>query len=94
MASEEELIGKKVHLVGKPEDYTPPTKNPEDCICGAKGDPTAGRILIANCPCCDGVQVLRFDVCNCPEGTHVFKTTLPPNTTTRLRYIDNSGGIA
>ena len=46
--SHEEIIGKHSHLFAKPENFTPPTKDPKDCICGAKGDPKAGRTLIAN----------------------------------------------
>ena len=90
----EELIIGKSHsiLVAKPENFTPPTKNPDDCICEAKGVPGAGRLLIANCPCCDGVQILVWKICNCEEG-HPMRVSLPPNTTMRLRYIDNTEPI-
>jgi len=79
---------KKQHLVAKFENFTPPTHNPEDCECGAKGDPTKGRLLIANCPCCDGIQGLVWEECKCPEGAHRPKVTLPPNGTKRIRYIN------
>jgi hypothetical protein len=90
----DETTGKHKHLFAKPENYTPPTKNPEDCICGAKGDPKAGRLLIANCPCCDGIQSLVEDWCDCPDASYMkMRVTLPPDRVKRLRYIDNSEPI-
>jgi hypothetical protein len=67
----EDIIGKHAHLFAKPENYTPPTKDPKDCICGAKADTKSGRLLIANCPCCDGVQILVVGVCDCPSPSFV-----------------------
>ncbi len=90
----EELIGKYVHLIAKPENYTPPTKNPKDCICLAKGDSEAGRLLIANCPCCDGVQFLVEEICNCPPGAHKIRVILPPDSTLRIRRIESISVIA
>jgi hypothetical protein len=88
--SHEELVGKHTHLFAKPENFTPPTKNPDDCVCGAKGDPNAGRRLIANCPCCDGVQILVVDLCDCPNPSFIkFRVVLPSNNTSRIRYIKN-----
>ena len=86
------------HLFAKLENYTPPTKNPDDCICGAKGDPKAGRLLIANCPCCEGIQRLVHGVCakgvDCPNKAYIpMRVTLPPDTKMRLRYIDTVGPI-
>lgn len=82
------------HLFAKPENYTPPTKNPDDCICGAKGDPKAGRLLIANCPCCDGIQLLVQEECprgaDCKNKAYIpLRVTLPPDNKLRVRYIDN-----
>lgn len=82
------------HLFAKPENYTQPTKNPDDCICGAKGDPKAGRLLIANCPCCDGVQTLVEMECprgaDCKNKAYIpLRVTLPPDNKLRVRYIDN-----
>jgi hypothetical protein len=81
------------HLFAKAENYTPPTKNPDDCICGAKGDPKAGRLLIANCPCCDGIQGLVQEACprgiDCPNKAFIpMRVTLAPDTKFRFRYID------
>ena len=96
MPADELIVGKShVIFVGLPENFTPPTKNPDDCICeGAKPGSTSRR-LIANCPCCDGVQILTQKICNCEEG-HPMKVTLPPslNGRQRLRYIDTIGAIA
>lgn len=77
-----EIIGKYVHLVARPEDFTPPTGSPEDCICGAKGDSSAGRLLIANCPCCDGVQILREELYDVPQKV-VYKAIFAPGMTIR-----------
>lgn len=76
-----------------PDKVTPPTKNPDDCICrGAKPGATS-RLLIANCPCCDGL--VTFVKKACPRGVDCdnkafipMRVTLPPDTKTRLRYID------
>lgn len=89
----EDLIGKHIVLVARPENFTSPTKNPNDCICGAKGDATAGRRLIANCPCCDGIQTLSEELCDCTEG-HKIRVILPPDSTMRIRYIDTLGAIS
>lgn len=80
------------HLFGK--NFTPPTKNPDDCICGAKGEENASRTLIANCPCCDGVQTLEERECPrgeaCKNKAYIpMRVVLPPDTTMRIRYIDN-----
>lgn len=85
----EEIIGKYIHLVAKPENFTPPTKNSEDCICGAKGDPKAGRIMIPNCPCCDGVQILVEELHDEPQRIK-FKTYISSNVTMRavLRGVE------
>ena len=47
------------------------TKMPEDCICRAKGDPRAGRLLINGCPCCDGgLKLISVIFCDsCKNGT-------------------------
>lgn len=84
--SHEEIIGKYVHLVAKPENFTPPTNKPEDCICEAKGNPKAGRLLIPNCPCCDGVQLLVEELHDKPQRI-TFKMHISPNITMRIRYI-------
>jgi hypothetical protein len=80
-------------LLVKRENYTPPTKNPEDCICGGGKPGATGRSLIANCPCCDGVQILVEGECNCNNPTH-FRVILPPDTKMRVRYIDTEAPIA
>lgn len=94
MSAEELIVGKShAILVALPENFTPPTHKVEDCICeGAKPGATS-RLLINNCPCCQGVQILTWKMCNCTEG-HPTKVSLPPNTTRRIRYIDNVGAIA
>lgn len=89
----EELIGKRTHLIGRSEDFTPPTWNPDDYICGGKVPNAVSKNMIANCPCCAGVQILREEICNCEPDAHKLRVTLPPNTTTRIRYIDNVKGI-
>lgn len=81
--SHEEIIGKYIHLVAKSENFTPPTKKPEDCICMAKGDPKAGRIMILNCPCCDGVQILVEELHDEPQRIK-FKTYISSNTTMKM----------
>jgi len=88
----EDIIGKYVHLVARPENFTPPTKNPDDCICGAKGDENAGRILIPNCPCCAGVQVLVEELHDEPQRIK-FLAVFSPNTTMRIRRIENAEEI-
>jgi hypothetical protein len=47
--------------------FTPPTGNPADCECGAKGDPKAARWPIPNCPCCDGIEHLKYVPCDCGD---------------------------
>lgn len=90
-----DIIGKHTHLFAKPENFTPPTKNPDDCICGAKGDPKAGRTLIANCPCCAGVQILVTDLCDCPDPSFIkFRVVLPPDSKMRFRRIEKVEGIS
>jgi len=85
----EDLIGKKTHIVAKPENYTPPTNDPDDCICGGAKSGGTMRTLIANCPCCDGVQLLKEEICECPPDAHKMRVILPPNSSFRIRYIDN-----
>lgn len=88
--SHEEIIGKHTHLFAKPENYTPPTNKEEDCECG--GFKTGGkkRALIANCPCCDGVQILVVDTCDCPDPSFIkFRVVLPPDSKMRIRRIEN-----
>ena len=80
-------------LLAKPENYTPPTGNPDDCICGANGNPDAGRLLIPNCPCCDGVQGLVEGDCECDNPTH-FRVIMPPKGSMRIRYIDKVEAIS
>ncbi len=88
MNPHEDIIGKHVHLFARPENFTPPTKNPDDCECGAKGDPKAGRLLIANCPCCDGIQTLVEELCDCPDPSYIkLRVVLPPDSTMRIRRI-------
>jgi hypothetical protein len=72
----------------KPENYTPPTNNPEDCICGGYESGGKSRALIANCPCCDGVQGLVEGDCDCDNPSH-FRVILPPSATMRIRYIES-----
>lgn len=84
----EEIIGKHTHLFAKRENFTPPTNDPRDCICGAEGDLTRGHSLIANCPCCSGVQILVVDTCDCDDPSFIkFKVILPPDSTMRIRHI-------
>lgn len=84
-----------MHLFAKPENFTPPTKDPKDCICGAEGDLTKGHTLIANCPCCAGVQILVMDLCDCPDPSFVkFKVVLPTGSTMRIRRIESVEGIS
>ena len=81
--------GRHKHLFAKPENYTPPTKNPDDCECGGGKPGATGRSLIANCPCCDGIQGLVEDFCTCDDSHYMkMRVTLPPNNTLRIRYID------
>jgi hypothetical protein len=90
----EDIIGKHTHLFAKPENFTPPTGDPKDCICGAEGDLTRGHSLIANCPCCVGVQILVVDVCDCDDPRFIkFKVILPPNSTMRIRRIEKTEEI-
>lgn len=72
----------------KPENFTPPTKNLDDCICGGALPGAMGRNLIANCPCCAGVQTLVWGECDCDNPSH-FRVVLPPDSTWRVRLIDN-----
>lgn len=86
------------HLFVKAENYTPPTKNPDDCICGGGKPGATGRTLIANCPCCAGVQTLVEEACPraeaCPNKAYIpLRVTLPPDTKMRLRYIDSVAPI-
>lgn len=86
----EEIIGKHTHLFAKPENFTPPTNKEEDCICGGFKSGGTSRSLIANCPCCDGVQLLVVDLCDCPDSRFIkFRVVLPPNTSMRVRRIEN-----
>jgi hypothetical protein len=90
----EGLIGKHTHLFAKPENFTPPTGKEEDCICGGFKSGGKSRALIANCPCCDGVQVLVVDVCDCEDPSFIkFRVTLPPDNETRIRRIKNVEAI-
>jgi hypothetical protein len=92
----EDLIGKHTHLFAKPENYTQPTKDWRDCICGGMREdgPRNSRSLIANCPCCDGVQILVVDVCDCPDSSFIkFRVVLPPDSTMRIRRIENVEAI-
>lgn len=87
------------HLFAKAENYTLPTKNPDDCICGGGKPGATGRTLIANCPCCDGVQILVEEACPrgvaCSNKAYIpMRVTLPPNTTMRVRHIDNAEPIS
>ena len=77
-----------------PDKFTPPTKNPDDCICGGGKPGAIVRTLIANCPCCDGVQTLVQKECprgaECPNKAYIpMRVVLPPDTKMRIRYIDN-----
>lgn len=81
-------IGKHTRLVAKPENFTPPTHNPDDCICGGGLPGSLGRTLIANCPCCDGVQILVEELCDCDGSLHKIRVILPPDDGFRIRYID------
>lgn len=58
------------HLFAKPENFTPPTHKADDCICGGGLPGAKGRTLIANCPCCDGVQTLVEEAC--PKRRELF----------------------
>jgi hypothetical protein len=86
------------HLFAKPENYTPPTDKGEDCICGGHASGGKSRTLIANCPCCDGVQGLVHEACpkgvDCPNKAYIpMRVTLPPDKAMRLRYIDTAEAI-
>ena len=86
----EDIIGKHVHLFAKPENFTPPTNNPDDCICGGHKSGGKSRALIPNCPCCDGVQILVEDLCGCDDSSYIkFRVVLPPDSTMRIRRIEN-----
>jgi hypothetical protein len=88
--SHEEIIGKHIHLFAKPENFTPPTKNPEDCICGGGWPGSTGRTLIPNCPCCAGVQGLVEDLCDCPDPSYIkFRVVIPPDMKFRIRRLEN-----
>jgi len=86
----EKLVGKHTHLFAKPENFTPPTNNPDDCECGGAKPGAIGRHPIPNCPCCDGVQILVVDVCDCPDPSFIkFKVIVPPNFSSRIRLIES-----
>lgn len=75
------------------DKFTPPTNSPDDCICGGGKPGATGRTLIANCPCCDGIQTLVNKECPIGEACNnkayiPMRVTLPPDTTMRIRYID------
>jgi hypothetical protein len=92
----DDIIGKHTRWVARAEDFTPPTYKEEDCICGGHASGGRFRTLIANCPCCDGIQVIREEICPC-DGTanyHKIKVLLPPNGTMRIRYIDSEEPIS
>ncbi len=87
----EDIIGKHSHLFAKPENYTPPTNKEEDCICGGFKSGGKQRALVANCPCCDGVQILVEDLCDCPDPSFIkFRVVLPPGNTMRIRRIQSA----
>ena len=48
------------------DGYKPPTGNPDDCICGAKGNPDVGRNLLF-CDCCDNVPTFKQVPCDCGD---------------------------
>lgn len=80
------------HLFYK--DFTSPTKNPDDCICGGGKAGATGRTLIANCPCCDGVQTLEERACpkgkTCENKAYIpMRVVFPSSGIARFRYIDN-----
>ena len=86
----EDIIGKHVHLFAKPENFTPPTNDPKDCECGGAKSGGKSRSLIANCPCCDGVQILVEGLCDCDDPSYIkFRVVLPPDSTMRIRRIEN-----
>ena len=86
----EDIIGKHVHLFAKPENFTPPTNNPDDCECGGHKSGGKSRALIANCPCCDGIQVLVEELCDCDNSSYIkLRVVLPPDSTMRIRRIQN-----
>jgi hypothetical protein len=85
----EDITGEHTTLLAKSENFIPPTKNPDDCICGGGKSGATGRTLIANCPCCDGVQVLVVGICPCGGKHPIMKVYLPPDTNFRVRYIDS-----
>jgi hypothetical protein len=86
----EDIIGKHVHLVAKPENFTPPTNNPDDCECDGYKSGGKSRTLIANCPCCDGVQILVEELCDCDNPSYIkLQVALPLGSTLRIRRIQN-----
>lgn len=95
--SQEPQVGEP-HFHLFPDKITPPTHKEDDCICqGAKPGATS-RLCIANCPCCDGI--VTFVEKECPRGADCankafipMRVILPPNTTHRIRYIDNTEAI-
>jgi hypothetical protein len=89
----ERVEGEHKTYLAKPENYTPPTNNPDDCICGGGKPGATGRTLIANCPCCAGVQSLVWDVCPCGGKHPVMTIVASPETALRLRYIDSVEAI-
>lgn len=91
----EDIIGKHAHLFARPENYTPPTNKEEDCICGGFKSGGKSRTLIANCPCCDGVQILVEGLCDCPDPSFIkFRVVFPPDSTLRIRRIKNAEPIS
>lgn len=95
--SQEPQVGEP-HFHLFPDKVTPPTNSPNDCICGGGKPGATGRLLIANCPCCDGV--VTFIEKTCPRGVDCLNKAFipmrvipPPNTTKRIRYIDTTEPI-
>lgn len=92
--SHEDIIGKHKHLFAKPENFTPPTNKEEDCECGGFKSGGKSRTLIANCPCCDGVQILVEGLCDCSDPSYIkLRVVLPPGSTMRIRRIESVEAI-
>ena len=90
----EDIIGKHTHLFAKRENFTPPTNDERDCICGGGKVGATSRTLIANCPCCDGVQILVVETCDCDNPSFIkFRVILPPNNQMRIRRIESAEPI-
>jgi hypothetical protein len=88
----DDIIGAHTRWVAN--EFVPPTNKGEDCICGGFASGGKSRAMINGCECCDGYQTYREEICPC-DGTALYhKTkltvTLPPDTTIRIRYIDNT----